>query len=244
MKYRLFKLCNYLYKYFYVAYRPLYNIYKTISDRYERNLVRQYVKPGMTSIDVGANIGNYTLFLSSIVGPKGVIFAFEPAQDNFERLKKNTCNRANINIVSAAVSNMEGVVSLFISEDLNVDHCTYDRGDGRNRFDVSAVTLDGYFKPGREINFIKIDVQGYEFQVLKGARRIIEENQELVIILEFWPYGLRKAGTDPKDLLKLIEYFGFTFRLINRMASSMLDNRRMIHDNGSMYDYCNLLLTR
>ena len=139
---------------------------------------------------------------------------------------------------------MEGVVSLFISEDLNVDHCTYDRGDGRNRFDVSAVTLDGYFKPGREINFIKIDVQGYEFQVLKGARRIIEENQELVIILEFWPYGLRKAGTDPKDLLKLIEYFGFTFRLINRMASSMLDNRRMIHDNGSMYDYCNLLLIR
>lgn len=242
MKYRIFKLCNSLYKHFYIVYRPLYNLYKAISDRKERNVVRQYVKAGMTTIDVGANIGNYALFLSELVGSKGMVFAFEPAPDNLERLEKNARARANIKIVSAAVSDMEGKVSLYLSDDLNVDHCTYDSGDGRDKVDVPAVTLDAYFKPGREINFIKIDVQGYGWHVLKGAERIIEENTKLVIIIEFWPYGLRRAGTDPKVFLQLIESLGFTIRSTNGVTNSTLDHCKMHQDN--MDSYCNLLLTR
>jgi hypothetical protein len=96
-----------------------------------------------------------------------------------------------------------------MSEDLNVDHHTYDAGDGRQTTEVPVIELDHFFLPGSRIDFIKLDIQGYEFQALQGTRRILSENTDLKLLFEYWPYGLKRAGTNPPALLRFLEELGF-----------------------------------
>ena len=92
----LLKLGNRLYEHAYGLYKPLYGFYKAVSDRAERDMLRDLIKPGMTAIDVGANIGTYTRFLAELVGDAGRIIAFEPHPRNYERLVLNVAALPNV----------------------------------------------------------------------------------------------------------------------------------------------------
>lgn len=241
-KFRLLKLGNHLYERAYPLYWPLYDVYKRISDRTERKLLRGLVQPGMTVVDIGANIGIYTRFLAKLVGDTGRVIAFEPEPQNFERLLKNVAYFRNVDAVHAAVSDYSGDITLFCSQDLNVDHQTYDNGEMRKRVIVPAVSRDDYFERGQQIDLVKLDVQGFEFHVLKGARRLFQESANLVLLIEFWPYGLQMAGVEPDALLELVEEMGFLWRPTNvpfgSSAEVYLPDRR--HED----QYCNLLLVK
>lgn len=242
MKMTLYKLANLLYKHCYPVYRPLYTSWKALSDRRERDLFRQLAKRDMTIVDVGANIGIYTRFLAKLTGERGHVYAFEPSPDNFTRLCDNVSEFNNLTTVQTAIGDLTGEAALYISEDLNVDHRAYDSGDGRRKIVVPVIRLDDYFTPGQRIDLMKIDVQGYEYNVLNGARRILKENSEIAIIMEFWPYGLRKAGIDPGKLLDLISSMGFTARKTIDPSGSSFDGRHL--DLSREDDYCNLLISR
>lgn len=242
MKTVLFRIGNMLYEHCYPLYLPLYACYKILSDRQERVLLRRIVRPGMSVVDVGANIGMYSRFLARLAGSQGRVHAFEPAPENFARLIENTAAFTNVTAIHAAVGNENGMTTLCLSGSMNTDHHTYDCGDARSRLDVRIVRLDDYFRVGEKINLIKIDVQGYEYRVLQGARRIMEENRgELNIVMEFWPHGLIKAGTAPLALLDLIQSLGYSFRLIGGGTGKKLEPRLL---DGARKDYyCNLLIT-
>jgi FkbM family methyltransferase len=226
-----------LFRHAYPAYLPLYSAYKTISDRKERALMRALISPGMTIVDVGANIGIHARFLSRLTGNNGRVHAFEPSPANFSRLKENIAGRPNVTAVHAAVGEKSGMIGLFLSDALNVDHRTYDDGNGRKRIEVPLVGLDEYFRPGTTIDFLKIDVQGYEDSVLRGAARILQENPGIKGLIEFWPYGLRKAGTDPTGLLQFIVALGFHVEGLDKQSLNELDANRE-------FDYCNILISR
>jgi FkbM family methyltransferase len=226
-----------LFRHVYPAYLPLYSAYKAISDRKERALMRALIGPGMTIADVGANIGIHTRFLSQLTGNNGRVHAFEPSPTNFSRLQDNIAGRPNVTAVHAAVGEKSGTTALFLSDTLNVDHRTYDDGNGRERVEVPLVSLDEYFRPGTTIDFLKIDVQGYEDSVLRGAARILRENSGIKGLIEFWPYGLRKAGTDPASVLRFIEALGFHVEVLDRQGLDELDANRE-------FDYCNILIGR
>jgi protein-L-isoaspartate O-methyltransferase len=83
-----FLLGNKLFEHCFPVYRILYRFYKKFSDRHVAALLREIISPGMTVIDVGANIGFYTAFMANIVGEKGRVYAFEPSPHNFNLLKK------------------------------------------------------------------------------------------------------------------------------------------------------------
>ena len=72
------------------------------------------------------------------------------------------------------------------------------------------MSLDDYFCPGSPVDFIKIDVQGYEHSVLRGAQRVLKENRGIRVLMEFWPYGLSKAGVAPSDVLNSSRFAGWT----------------------------------
>lgn len=205
----VFRLANLLYRYAFPVYRPLYAAYKAWTDRNARAQLQQLIKPGMTVFDVGANIGVYTRLLSNAVGASGAVVAFEPSPENYRRLLEGTRGLRNVTVVNAAVGESTGRTRLYMSNDLNVDHRTYDPGGDVTCQEVAIVRLDDWVVAGKPVDFIKIDVQGYELHVLRGAERVLRENPRLHLYMEFWPYGLRRAGVEPRDVLDFVNRLGF-----------------------------------
>ncbi|MBC7939432.1 MAG: FkbM family methyltransferase [Chitinophagaceae bacterium] len=241
MKLALLKLGDRLYRHAYFLYRPLYGLYKQVSDGEERRFLRQFMRPGMTVIDVGANVGSYTRFLAGLTGPKGRVIAFEPEPLNFARLKANVADLSNVTAVQAAVADREGEIALFVSDDLNVDHRTYDDGRGRRQAAIRAVSLDGFLPPGEPVHLIKLDVQGAEYGVLQGARRVLEGNADIALIMEFWPFGLRQSGVGAGMLLDLLGSMGFSWRRTDGRTAPL---RTDALEEWREDNYCNLWVTR
>jgi FkbM family methyltransferase len=194
----------------------------------------------MIAADVGANIGIYTRYLANMVGPSGAVFAFEPSRLNCDRLRRNIQSH-NVAIIEAAVGERTGIAELFLSDRANVDHRMYDSGDDRRRMEVELVSLDDYFPVGSRVDFIKVDVQGHEYNVLKGAARVLKENPRIVCLLEFWPFGLSKAGVVPDDLVQFIADLGFTYKVVAGSTDLVEHSENVL---GSENEYCNLIIKR
>ena len=122
------------------------------------------VKPGDTIVDVGANVGYYTIIGSRLVGDKGKVYAFEPEPAKFELLEKNVRLNGLTNVVleRKALSNRKGTLKLFIADKNKGDHRIYQpEGESRPSVDVEAVRLDEYFKDHkRRIDVLKIGHPG------------------------------------------------------------------------------------
>ncbi len=120
MNQSILKLGELLYRRAYTTYLPLYSAYKSISDRKERQVLRSVIRPGMTAVDVGANIGIYSRYPARLCGPNGRVVAFEPSPDNLARLKANLGRLPNVTIHASAVGDWSGFMPLYFSPDLDV----------------------------------------------------------------------------------------------------------------------------
>jgi FkbM family methyltransferase len=196
----------------------------------------------MTVVDIGANIGIYTRFFSQLVGPLGQVHAFEPDPINFKRLRRNTSHLQNVFLHQTAVGDRNGNIKLYVSDEMNVDHRTFDSGDGRLSIDVPVLNLDDYFLPSQSVDVIKIDVQGYELSVLQGAKRVLSENYNLKILMEFWPYGLLKACVTSLDLLEFFKALSFEVRKVSDPTGPIFDGRKF--NSVSFNCHTNLIITR
>ena len=239
MKLQLFRIADKLYYHAYPIYYPLYSSWKALRDRRERTLLRTIIRTGMCVVDGGANIGVYTRFLSALAGDSGHVHSFEPAPYNFKRLQQNVGKLPNVSLNQCALGETSGSVGLYYSKDLNVDHRTYESGDGRERISVPVTSLDNYFPAGKRVDLIKLDVQGYELSVLRGAERVLKENRDIKVLMEFWPYGLRKASIDPGDVLKFAHLHDFVVTPIPASTPLIEANALATFD-----EFCNILLTR
>ena len=178
----------------------------------ETELVKKLVKKGDIVLDIGANLGYYTLLLAKIVGKDGKVFAFEPDPKNFDLLKKNVelNDYENVELIQKAVSNENGKAGLFLSEKNPGDHRIYDSGDNRKFIQIETIRLDDFFKDFRsKVDFIKMDIQGAEAKAIEGMPELLEGNKNLKIITEFWPYGLIKFGSKPESFPKLLSKNNF-----------------------------------
>jgi FkbM family methyltransferase len=206
---------NKAYKYAFPAYRFVYRFFKAHADRAERQLLQRILFAGAVVVDAGANIGIYSEFLSRCIGPKGVVHSFEPCPDNFVRLRRATRKLPNVWPRAAVVGERSGETMLYVSDSLNVDHRAYaSEGNPRRALQVAMVALDDYFKPGECVDLLKLDIQGYEMHALQGAKRLINENYEIKLLLEFWPYGLNQAGVNWTKLIEMLEGFGLDIMFV------------------------------
>ncbi len=183
---------------------------------------RKTIKPGMTVMDIGANIGYYTLLFSNLVGPNGKVFAFEADPINFSFLKKSVeMNKINnIEIVQKAVSDRAGNISLFVGNNYTgasgghsivVDNTS---GSGES-INVEAISIDSYFenKSNKKIDFIKIDIEGAEPLAIKGMTEMINLNHRLGMLTEILPYALEHSSNGYSNYLKMLSDLNFSFNI-------------------------------
>jgi len=194
---------------------------------FETEIVRSLVKPGMVVVDIGANIGYYSLLFARLTGPEGTVHAFEPAPENFRLLNANIQANGyrNITPVQAAVCDSSGQVTFHLSPSNEADHRLYAQsGDNepRTAVTVPAIRLDEY-PPLRECPaaFMKMDIQGAEGRALAGMRKFLAQPNPMIIVMEFWPYGMQAAGSTPQDVLTCLLDAGFTLEEID-------ENRRHV----------------
>lgn len=188
---------------------------------FETLLVQRLVSPGDTVVDVGANIGYYTLQFARLVGATGRVVAFEPDPHNFALLEENVWQNGyrNVTLVRAAVAARSGGVRLHLNAANRGDHRIYASDPGRPAIDVEAVALDEYFADhaGR-LDLVKIDVQGAETGVFAGMRRLVAEHRVARVLSEFWPRGLKVAGGDAAGFLDERRREGFEASVIDEVA--------------------------
>ncbi len=221
---------------------------------YESQLVLERLRPGSVFLDLGANIGYYTVLASQAVGSAGRVIAFEPEPGNFELLRRNAelNGLANATLVQAAASDQEGWTELYLSDTNQGDHRLY-RNDGREKaVRVATHALDRWFATqDPRVDLVKMDTQGFETQILRGMRGLLEANAgHLHMILEFWPFGLRGAGSDAADLIGLLEPYPFRVRKIDEFGRKLVPvtwadmRRQAVEDyHPSTGFFTNLLLS-
>jgi FkbM family methyltransferase len=179
-------------------------------ERAEQDVFARTVRAGDVVYDLGANVGFYTLLAAKLVGPTGRVVAFEPVPRNLGYLRRHLAlNRCeNVTVVAAAVSDRPGRAR-FRDGPAHTVGTLADDGE----YDVDVVALDGFAGPPPRV--IKIDVEGAEAGVLRGARRVLREVRPIVLLsthstavreaclslLSEARYRAGPMGGDPADLI-------------------------------------------
>ncbi|HTB06525.1 MAG TPA: FkbM family methyltransferase [Bacteroidia bacterium] len=209
-QYKFYKFGELAYKKAYSLYQPIYFYWKGRKDKEKIDFLREYIKPGMTVIDIGANIGFYSALFAKMVGEKGRVYSFEPDPVNFSHLVSNTKKFKNATVNNAAVSDKSGTIKLY-RYNLNVEFKTYDvNGESTDFTEIKCVSLDDYFKNGETADVVKTDTEGYDYFVINGMKELIRRSKNLVLITEFWPYMLNKSGITPGQFITQLKEMGFT----------------------------------
>tara|TARA_R110002012_G_scaffold7323_1_gene34533 strand:- start:877 stop:1542 length:666 start_codon:yes stop_codon:yes gene_type:complete len=177
---------------------------------WERTMVkkmRSIVKPNDTVIDCGANIGLHSFELSKIVGQGGDVYAFEAIPIIYDCLTRTVDEKELHNITTNNYGlYSEDDLDLIFKSDLSGRSGMYRKGKTfEHTFNVKSISLDTYFKDyHRPIKFIKIDVEGAEFEVLKGATDLINKHKPSIIV-EVW-----KSPTKIQKLHKWLTQMNYT----------------------------------
>jgi FkbM family methyltransferase len=179
---------------------------------YTTSLIRSYLKPGMTVVDIGAHIGWYSTIACKELGASGKIYAFEPEPTNYAALVRNTEANGCKNVVTEqkAVSNVNGQIKLFVNKDESGWNKIRNIGDSASEVPVEAVSLTEYFRdrPG-PIHLVKIDTEGAEGLILKGMDELIDTHPELALVIEYHPHLWKEFGFNPPQVVKDLVAKGF-----------------------------------
>ncbi len=207
------------------------------------------LKPGQTFMDIGANIGLYSVVAAGTVGEKGRVLSVEPSPENVAIFRRSleVNGFKNVEVVPGAIGEEDGTAVLFLNDLNKADHRLYN-ADGRDKTVPIAVhSVDSLLRQrSLKPDWFKIDTQGYEHKVWRGMRQFAASCGEgTQFLMEFWPWGIRKAGDDPVALLADIRAAGFTIYLVDG------DNRRLVQaddatllGNGLEREHCDMLVTR
>jgi FkbM family methyltransferase len=177
--------------------------------------ITQGLQPRDTFIDVGANIGYFSLLASSLVGEAGAVVAIEASPQTFVLLENNLARNhiTNVRALNVAVSNRHGVAHVFRGHAWNIGQTTIVKDeDLRSECDVLTAPLGALLLPVESQNarVIKIDVEGAEWAVATGMVPLLRGSRaDLEVIVEIDPVRLAKQGKCPGDVMKIFLEAGF-----------------------------------
>jgi FkbM family methyltransferase len=171
---------------------------------FEVQLFKESLEPGMTVLDIGANIGYYTLLAATIVGPGGRVYAFEPDPRTVKSLVANVkANRlSNVTVIPKVASDSKQLLEFQQSRIATYSglHSSMPEDSIVGTALVESIAVDDVLD-GASVDVIKCDVEGEEPAVLRGMQRTLRKSPNLRLLVEFNPMALRSAGADPSSFL-------------------------------------------
>ncbi len=205
----------------------------------ELNFLRRYLQKGDTFLDIGANVGLFSLVASNKVGAQGRILAFEPSPKTYGRFKENILLNSitNVEALNIGLSDKEDVLKLNVSEN------GYDAWNSfvnvkDDKFQVTAEArvrrLDDVIEDNnvKNVDLVKLDVEGWEKYVLYGGENFFK-NQSPVVMVEFTETNTFSAGYHVQELFDILESWGYTW--YRYKDNSLVPEVKQLH-----YPYDNL----
>lgn len=174
--------------------------------------LQKCIKSGMTVCEIGANIGYYALQEADLVG-LGWIIAFEPVPSNIKLLDEAiSINRVrNIELHEMAVGEFNGKINVNISANSNL--CAIEgKAEGRDyksKIIVPMITLDSFFAHRKSPDILRMDVEGFEFEIIKGSKELLKRGDPMIIFMEV---HFDLLGKNVKPMLQILKDNGFKVR--------------------------------
>ena len=201
------------------AYEP--DIYRAFVDR---------IRPGMTVLDIGAHVGFFALGAAKRVRPQGRVYAFEPAPENASILERHISFNGfidRVEIVRKVVSDINGVVPFYTNGETmaasilreNLERWSLQHFDSPTvELEAPSVSLDRFCADANiKPDVIKMDVEGAELQVLRGARQVMSDHP-MSIICEVHPVQMESCGGSVSEFEALIESVGYRLQPLDQPA--------------------------
>lgn len=185
-------------------------------------ILRDFLRPGMTFLDVGANVGYFSLLAASLVGRRGAVVSYEPTPEVARRLRENaSLNGFAIQVREGAVADEEGSLTFFKGRSDSEGNSLYPDFATSPSFNVPAFTLDAEAaRLGLQaVHMIKIDAEGAEPRVLRGARQVIERFKP-VMLIEGNQRKLVEGGASIPQLRSQLHDMGYTTETLECAASA------------------------
>jgi FkbM family methyltransferase len=192
-------------------------IFARIFDGPDVRFLERFLGEATTVVDIGAHLGFYTMLMSSRVGPKGKVFAFEPSPREFRKLKThiriNRCTNAQAE--ESALADYVGRTELFVvgAPWTTRNSLRPPKIDGLQSVSARVVTLDGYLleKDIREVDLIKLDAEGAELKILEGSVNLLSRSRRPLILCEINDPVIAECGWEHRgeDLVAFLEAKGF-----------------------------------
>ena len=196
-------------------------------------------KKGDIILDIGANIGYYALLESRLVGDKGKVYAIEPEPRNIDLLKRNVSinDYKNIEIFHSAVGDKNGTEKLYVSSKSNWHSMvTFDEQGTEETIDVNILTVDTFLKDKEYPALIRMDVEGYEYNIIKGMKDTLTKEKPLKLFIEIHPQIMKEV--DVVFLLTTLKQNNFEVAMVAKRNMSynynldyLLHNKAIL--NGS-----------
>jgi FkbM family methyltransferase len=213
----------------------------------ERQFLNKFLRQGDLFIDIGANIGLFTLIASYCVGQKGFVYSIEPCSKTYQRLVRNVgLNRMNnVKCAQIALSDHTGQIEMNVSLD------GYDAwnsiaqpfsGDAFTMESIKATSLDDFAREHKlmgRVKMIKIDVEGWESHVLSGGYEMLSRTDAPVLQVEFTDQASQSAGTSCQALYHQLEDFGYRMYLYDGTSKRIIPDPIRVS-----YPYINLLAVK
>jgi FkbM family methyltransferase len=176
-------------------------------------MIGRTLQPGSVFLDIGSHVGQYSVIAARKVGPGGAVHAFEPDPETFQLLSENVTRLTNLQANQIALSDHDGTDTLYLADAAHIGfnslqkphECATER-----TCEVKTKTLDHYLseRAVRHVDFIKMDVEGGELNVLAGATKLFEVCKPAVL-LEFNPKALAQFGHTCEDLENFLRQRGY-----------------------------------
>ncbi len=201
------------------------------------DVIEKELASGMRAVDAGAHVGFFTLHMARLVGPSGRVYAFEPDPENFAVLKRNAGQFSNIVVEPAALTDTAGEAVLSLNQSENKgDNRLWHADPSNPEVVVPTTSLDAYFE-GTSVDFVKADIQGCEYVMLKGAVKTVLRAARLTMAVEYDP-GLLASGfaVTPSQFWNLCGELG--------VSVSLLDGTRLRDAQSLPANWTNLVLRK
>ena len=200
--------------------------------------LRSHFGADMTFIDVGANVGLYSALALSTPGFRGRVLAIEPDSESRLYLQKTVGSNGAALISELAAADRPGTLTLYKNPENKGDNRLYPDPLLSGEETVAADTLDNICRRYgiASAQFIKIDVQGAEAQVMRGATGVLAGSPDCILMTEFWPYGLARCGADGLGYLEMLRDLGFRLHeLSGSRLASVSDPRALVERTPGRY---------